>query len=85
MPIIDDLIRKSPLDKDLQTLVIVPTRELAIQIAKDFEVFSSGSGLKVATLYGGQNISLQFKDLRQKPQVVVGTPGRLVDHIRRKL
>ncbi|KMT63863.1 DEAD/DEAH box helicase [Catenovulum maritimum] len=65
-----------------QMLVVCPTRELAIQVAEALSDFSKNlKGFKVATVYGGQSYTPQIRDLRAGPQVVVGTPGRLMDHI----
>jgi len=76
---IDTSIRKP------QLMVLAPTRELAIQVAKAIESFAKNmKGLKVATLYGGQSYGPQFSQLEAGAQVVVGTPGRLMDHLRRK-
>ncbi|MDO7086052.1 DEAD/DEAH box helicase [Pseudocolwellia sp. AS88] len=76
---IDPSIRKP------QLMVLAPTRELAIQVAAAIETFAKNmKGLKVATLYGGQSYQPQFQQLERGAQVVVGTPGRLMDHLRRK-
>ncbi|WP_448563960.1 DEAD/DEAH box helicase [Thalassotalea ganghwensis] len=71
--------------KKPQLMVLAPTRELAIQVAEALESFAQNiKGLKVATLYGGQSYGPQFQQLERGAQVVVGTPGRLMDHLRRK-
>ncbi|SEK43756.1 ATP-dependent RNA helicase CsdA [Colwellia chukchiensis] len=76
---IDVTIRKP------QLMVLAPTRELAIQVAEAIETFAKDmKGLRVATLYGGQSYQPQFQQLERGAQVVVGTPGRLMDHLRRK-
>ncbi|WP_068547466.1 DEAD/DEAH box helicase [Thalassotalea crassostreae] len=68
-----------------QMMVLAPTRELAIQVAEALESFAKNmKGLKVATLYGGQSYGPQLSMLEKGAQVVVGTPGRLMDHLRRK-
>jgi ATP-dependent RNA helicase DeaD len=68
-----------------QLMVLAPTRELAIQVAEAIETFAKNMpGLRVATLYGGQSYQPQFQQLERGAQVVVGTPGRLMDHLRRK-
>jgi ATP-dependent RNA helicase DeaD len=70
--------------RQTQVLVLAPTRELAIQVAKAFERYSSGmKGLRVAAIYGGQDYQVQFRQLDRGAQVVVGTPGRVMDHMRR--
>jgi ATP-dependent RNA helicase DeaD len=75
-----DLSLKKP-----QLMVLAPTRELAMQVAEAIESFGKNmNGLRVATLYGGQSYQPQFQQLERGAQVVVGTPGRLMDHLRRK-
>ena len=67
-----------------QILVLAPTRELAVQVAEAFSDFSKYIfGVQVLALYGGQKYELQLRALRQGPQIVVGTPGRLLDHLKR--
>lgn len=67
-----------------QLLVMAPTRELAIQVAEACEQFTKyAKGVRVVTLYGGQRYDIQLRALKQGAQVVVGTPGRILDHIRR--
>lgn len=67
-----------------QVLVLAPTRELAIQVAGAFEKYSGGTReLKVLPIFGGQDYQIQLRKLKQGPQVVVGTPGRVMDHMRR--
>ncbi|MCL5032037.1 MAG: DEAD/DEAH box helicase [Thermotogae bacterium] len=68
--------------ENLQILVLCPTRELAIQVADEFRKIADPE--KVVAVYGGQEIVYQIKALRKGPQIVVGTPGRILDHIRRK-
>ena len=71
--------------KKPQLMVLAPTRELAMQVAEAIESFDKNmKGLRVATLYGGQSYGPQFQQLERGAQVVVGTPGRLMDHLRRK-
>jgi len=68
-----------------QVLVLAPTRELAIQVAEAFQTYASClKNFHVLPVYGGQDIVNQLKQLKRGPQVVVGTPGRLLDHLRRK-
>jgi len=72
--------------KDVQALVLSPTRELAIQITKDLEAYSKYvPHLKHVALYGGADISKQIKTLKNNPQIVIGTPGRVLDLIKRKV
>jgi len=75
------------IDPDLrapQILVLAPTRELAVQVAEAMTEFSKHMrGVNVVALYGGQRYDVQLRALRQGPQIVVGTPGRLLDHLKR--
>ncbi len=67
-----------------QVLVLAPTRELAIQVAKSFSTYGANvPGFAVAAIYGGQDYEPQLKQLRRGVQVVVGTPGRVIDHVNR--
>ena len=78
---------KLALDNNLkipQALVITPTRELAIQVTEEINSLKGETGLKIASIYGGQSIVLQKKLLKKGLDVVVGTPGRLLDHLRSK-
>ena len=76
---IDTSVRKP------QLMVLAPTRELAMQVAEAIVSFGKNmKGLRVATLYGGQSYGPQFQQLERGAQIVVGTPGRLMDHLRRK-
>ncbi len=69
----------------VQLLVLTPTRELAIQVAEAFHTYSKHLGrVRVLPVYGGQSISQQIKHLRSGVQVIVGTPGRVMDHMRRE-
>ncbi|MFD0708536.1 DEAD/DEAH family ATP-dependent RNA helicase [Photorhabdus akhurstii] len=67
-----------------QILVLAPTRELAVQVAEAYADFSKHMrNVNVVALYGGQRYDVQLRALRQGPQIVVGTPGRLLDHLKR--
>lgn len=69
----------------VQALILTPTRELAIQVAEAFHTYAKyAGGVRVLPVYGGQSISQQIKHLRSGVQVVVGTPGRVMDHLRRE-
>ncbi|MDP1916684.1 MAG: DEAD/DEAH box helicase [Myxococcales bacterium] len=68
----------------VQGLVLAPTRELAIQVTEAIKKYGSGRKLSVLTVYGGSDIGAQMKSLRRGVDVVVATPGRALDHIRRK-
>ncbi len=85
LPIIDKLHR----DKDLRTawpavLILAPTRELAAQIAESASAYSAGSGVSYAAIFGGVSKSSQIKALKKRPQIVIATPGRLLDLIHEK-
>ena len=74
-----DLSKKQP-----QILVLAPTRELAIQVAEAWQTYARHlKGFHVLPIYGGQNIGIQLRQLRRDVHVVVGTPGRVMDHLRR--
>jgi ATP-dependent RNA helicase DeaD len=67
-----------------QVIVLTPTRELAIQVAQSFKRYAAGlAGFRVAAIYGGQDYQVQFRQLDRGAHVVVGTPGRVLDHMRR--
>lgn len=66
----------------IQALVLVPTRELALQVTEQFQSWSKE--IRTTPIYGGQSIVIQFKELRQRPQILVATPGRLIDHLERQ-
>jgi ATP-dependent RNA helicase DeaD len=83
LPIIQEIEPYVPV---IQALVLSPTRELGIQIWKDFESFSKYvKGIETVPVYGGANITHQIKALRKGCQIVVGTPGRILDLVRRKV
>lgn len=70
---------------DVQVLVLCPTRELAMQVSGEFQKLSKFTeSLRVCTVYGGQEIEKQIMALKRKPQIICGTPGRIMDHLRRK-
>ncbi len=71
--------------QDVQGLILAPTRELAIQIGDELRgLLTYFNGIRVAVLYGGAGIGGQIKQMEKKPQIVVATPGRLMDHYNRK-
>ena len=81
IPIIEKL---DPENKNVQAIVLSPTRELTIQTAEEFSrLMKYKKGLNVVPIYGGQSIERQFRALRGPVQVVIGTPGRVIDHIKR--
>lgn len=77
------LINKILGNKQSRALIIAPTRELAMQIEGEIRMFAKGSGLMGALLIGGLPIVRQMRELREKPNIVIGTPGRIKDHVKR--
>ena len=78
------LQRINPKDKNLQAIVLCPTRELPIQSANEIRKLAKFlHGIKVLPIYGGQEISKQIRSLKGGVQIVIGTPGRVMDHLRR--
>lgn len=76
--------RTDPGRKAVQVLILCPTRELAVQVAEEvFKLAAGKRGLHALPIYGGQSYERQFQGLRQGAQIVIGTPGRLMDHLRR--
>jgi len=67
----------------LQGLVVCPTRELAVQVTEEINSLGRGMNLRSMAVYGGQSIELQIRSLSRKPELIVGTPGRLMDHMHR--
>ncbi|MFK8112466.1 MAG: DEAD/DEAH box helicase, partial [Rubripirellula sp.] len=81
LPILCKLSKKS---RKPQVLVLAPTRELAMQVSKSFSTYGANlPNFSIATIYGGQDYEPQLRQLRRGVQVVVGTPGRVIDHINR--
>lgn len=79
------LEKVDPKSKQLQAVVLCPTRELAIQVADEIRKLARFlHGIKVLPIYGGQDIVKQIRSLKAGTQVVIGTPGRIMDHMRRK-
>lgn len=79
------LIHKIYTDRRQRALIIVPTRELALQITEEFRSFATGTGIYSTLIIGGANMKRQISDIRRNPHVVVATPGRLKDLVSRKL
>lgn len=67
----------------IQAMVLCPTRELAVQVAEEINSLGRGLRIKVLAVYGGQSIDIQLRALRKRPEIIVGTPGRLLDHLDR--
>ena len=82
IPMIEHIDGSSP---EVQGLILAPTRELAIQIGDELRgLLTFFTGIRVAVLYGGAGIGSQIRQMEKKPQIVVATPGRLMDHYNRK-
>lgn len=79
LPILSKLKRNGP----VQALIVAPTRELAVQITTEINKFAKYINIKAACIYGGQSINLQLDQLKRGVQIVVATPGRLIDHLKR--
>jgi ATP-dependent RNA helicase DeaD len=79
------LVEKIDINSDvIQAIVIAPTRELAIQVSEELYKIGSTKRVRVLPIYGGQDIERQIRALKKRPHVIVGTPGRIIDHINRK-
>ncbi|GAB3045367.1 DEAD/DEAH box helicase [Virgibacillus ainsalahensis] len=70
--------------RKIQGLIVAPTRELAIQVAEEINRLGKFTGIRALSVYGGQHMERQIRALKDGPQIVVATPGRLLDHMRRK-
>jgi len=72
-----------PSVQEVQALILAPTRELAVQDAEEIDSLKGDRHLEIAAIYGGASMGLQFRMLQRGVHVVVGTPGRVLDHLRR--
>ena len=81
LPLIELINEKS---NAVQALILAPTRELAIQVAEEINSLKGKKAIKVVPIYGGQSIDQQLRRLKRGVQIVVGTPGRIIDHLGRK-
>lgn len=80
IPILENLKN----DKSVQALVLCPTRELALQVYEQFvKLLKFNKGISVAPIVGGESYDRQFRNIRKRPQVIIGTPGRIIDHLDR--
>jgi len=80
LPVLHRLIT----NRESRVIIMAPTRELAQQILEEFKDLTKGGNLYHALLIGGSSMHLQLKDLKRKPRIIIGTPGRIQDHIKRK-
>lgn len=81
IPLIEKIDRET---EKVKGLVVAPTRELAVQVAEELNTIGQVKGIRALPIYGGQDINRQIRSLKNRPQIIVGTPGRLIDHMRRK-
>ena len=81
IPIIEKI---DPSDRRVQALIMAPTRELAIQVSEEINRIGKEKGVYSLPVYGGQSIIIQLDGLKRGAHIVVGTPGRLIDHVKRK-
>ena len=81
IPLIEKIDSSS---KNVQSLVLCPTRELSLQVSKEIDKLAANiKKIRVATIYGGESYEKQFKALKQNPQIIIGTPGRIIDQMNR--
>ena len=83
LPLLDRLIEHP--GKGPRILVLAPTRELATQIAEEFRLLAKFTGVKIVTVFGGVSIRNQINSLRQRPEIVVGCPGRVLDLLQQRM
>lgn len=76
------ILQRIKADGPVQALILAPTRELAVQVATEINRFAKYTGIKTVAIYGGQSINMQLDKLQRGAQIVVATPGRLIDHIK---
>src|SRR5438128_2952765 len=81
IPIVEKV---DPAADHVQAVALAPTRELAMQVARELSEIGRGRGVKVETIYGGDSMDRQLEGIRAGAHVIVGTPGRVLDHLRRK-
>lgn len=84
LPLLQRLLLAPSQTHELRALVLVPTRELALQVAEQAEQLAGQTGLRLATVYGGVGLVPQQRSLRQGVDLVIATPGRLLDHVGRQ-
>jgi len=81
LPLIEMIDEKS---RNVQALILTPTRELAIQVSEEINSLKGEKSLRIVPIYGGQSIDQQLRRLKKGVHIVVGTPGRIIDHLKRK-
>lgn len=81
IPMLEDIDLENP---GIQALVVAPTRELVVQVAEELSRLGKNKGVVTVAIYGGQDIERQIRALHKRPQIITATPGRLMDHMRRR-
>lgn len=82
IPVLEKILA-APESTELQAIILSPTRELAMQVAEEINHLAQFTSIQALPIYGGQDIERQLRRLRKNPQIVVATPGRLIDHMKR--
>ncbi len=82
IPVLEKILAAEP-TREIQTVVLSPTRELAMQVAEEINHLAQHTNIQALPIYGGQDIERQLRRLRKCPQIIVATPGRLMDHMNR--
>lgn len=82
IPVLEKILA-APATKEIQTVILSPTRELAMQVAEEINHLAQFTAIQALPIYGGQDMERQLRRLRKCPQIIVATPGRLIDHMKR--
>lgn len=82
IPVLEKILASEP-SREIQAVVLSPTRELAMQVAEELNHLAQFTSIQALPIYGGQDMGRQLRRLRKCPQIVVATPGRLIDHLKR--
>lgn len=82
IPVLEKILA-APASKEIQTVILSPTRELAMQVAEEINHLAQFTSIQALPIYGGQDMERQLRRLRKCPQIIVATPGRLIDHMKR--
>src|SRR5262245_27299272 len=81
LPLVDSLVRRGT--PAVQALVLCPTRELALQVTRELEALAKHRGVRCTAVYGGAPMGRQINEIRAGAQIMIGTPGRVLDHLHR--
>ena len=79
LPVLETL---EPTSHHIQALILTPTRELTLQVSNELHDLKGDKPLRITPIYGGQSIEKQIKQLKKPTDIIVGTPGRLIDHLK---